>query len=92
MIVTSADGLRHNLARIRGMDAGTVWLDASLEVPGTGAEVRVVDFRGRGGPRNAALCGLVVFARETGVVPLEALVKVVREGPIGDHVPMEVLA
>jgi 2-oxoglutarate/2-oxoacid ferredoxin oxidoreductase subunit beta len=92
VVVTSADGLRHNLERIRAMAGGTVWLDASLELPETGAQVRVVDLRGRGGPRSAALYGLMVFARETGVVPPEALAQAVRESDIGDRVPEEVLS
>jgi 2-oxoglutarate ferredoxin oxidoreductase subunit beta len=90
VIVASADGLRHNLERIRAMEAGTVWVDASLEAPETGAQVRVVDLRGRAGPRSAALYGLMVFARETGVVPPEALAEVVRGSDIGDRVPEEV--
>jgi Pyruvate/2-oxoacid:ferredoxin oxidoreductase gamma subunit len=92
VIVASADGLRHNLERIRVMRGGTVWLDASLEVPETGTQVRVVDLRGRAGPRSAALYGLMVFARETGVVPPEALAQAVRESDIGDKVPAEVLS
>jgi len=92
VIVASADGLRHNLERIQAMDGGTVWLDASLEAPETGAQVRVVDLRGRAGPRSAALYGLMVFARETGVVPPEALAQAVRESDIGDRVPEAVLA
>ena len=91
VIVTSADGLRYHLERIQQMDEGTVWLDESLEVPETGAEVRVQDFRGRAGPRNAALYALVTFARETGVIPPEALAKAVRESSIGKRVPAEVL-
>ncbi|MBN1812411.1 MAG: 2-oxoacid:acceptor oxidoreductase family protein [Anaerolineae bacterium] len=92
VIVTSADGLRHNRERIQAMKAGTVWLDASLEAPETGARVRVVDLRGRAGPRSAALYGLIVFAREMGVVPPEALAEVVRESDIGDRVPEAVLS
>lgn len=91
VIITSADGLRHNLGRIQGMDGGTVWLDESLEVPETGAEVRVRDFRGRAGPRNAALYALLNFTRETDTVAPEALVEAVRESPIGKHVPTEIL-
>jgi 2-oxoglutarate ferredoxin oxidoreductase subunit beta len=91
VIIVSADGLQRNIARIQAMDGGTVWLDASLKVPETGAEMRVRDLRGRGGPRNAALYGLMVFARETGVVPPEALANVVRESSIGDRIPAEVL-
>jgi Pyruvate/2-oxoacid:ferredoxin oxidoreductase gamma subunit len=90
VVVASADGLRHNLECIRAMEAGTVWLDAGLEAPETGAQVRVVDLRGRAGPRSAALYGLMVFARETGVVPPEALAQAVRESDIGDRVPEDV--
>jgi len=92
VIVASADGLRHNIERIRAMDGGTVWIDAGLEVPQTGAQLRAVDLRGRAGPRSAALYGLMVFARETGVVPPEALAQLVRESDIGDRVPEEVLS
>jgi 2-oxoglutarate ferredoxin oxidoreductase subunit beta len=92
IIITSADGLQRNVERVQAMDGGTVWLDASLEVPKTGAEVRVCDLRGRAGPRSAALYGLMVFARETGVVPPEALVRVVRESDIGGRIPAEVLS
>jgi Pyruvate/2-oxoacid:ferredoxin oxidoreductase gamma subunit len=92
VVITSADGLRHNIERIRGMEAGLVWLDASLKVPKTGAEVRVHDLRGRAGPRSASLYGLMVFARETGVVSPEALAEVVRGSDIGDRVPEAALA
>lgn len=87
MIITSDDGLIHNLERIQRMEDGTVWLDESLEVPQTGAEVRVRDFRGRAGPRNAALCGLLTFVEESGIVPVEAMLAAVRESSLGEHVP-----
>jgi Pyruvate/2-oxoacid:ferredoxin oxidoreductase gamma subunit len=92
VIVTSVDGLRHNIERIRAMETGMVWLDASLEAPKTGAEVRVVDLRGQAGPRSAVLYGLMVFARETGVVSPKALAEVVRGSDIGDRVPEAVLS
>ena len=78
--------------RIRAMTGGTVWLDASLEAPKTVAEVRMVDLRGRAGPRSAALYGLMVFARETGVVPPEALAQMVRQSDIGNKVSEAVLS
>ena len=66
--------LRHNLARIRRMERGTLWLDASLPVPDTRAEVRARDFRGQAaGPRGAALCAVQAFVQETGILPAEAL-------------------
>ncbi|MBU1877826.1 MAG: hypothetical protein KJ734_02640 [Chloroflexi bacterium] len=91
VLITSEDGLGHNRERIRRMPRGTVWLDASLPVPETGAQVQVRDFRGRAGPRNAALYALLVLARETGVVPVEALVKTLRESAIGHKLPAELL-
>jgi Pyruvate/2-oxoacid:ferredoxin oxidoreductase gamma subunit len=91
VIITSSDGLQHNLRRIREMDKGTVWLDESLDVPQTKAEVRELDFRGRAGARNAALYALLTFARETGIIPPEALVETVRRSSIAQYIPEELL-
>jgi pyruvate/2-oxoacid:ferredoxin oxidoreductase beta subunit len=88
VIVTSADGLANQRERIRRMTGGILWLDASLPVPETGAEVRVADFRGRAGARNAALYALLTFLRETGVIPADAFLETVRESPIGKHVDL----
>jgi hypothetical protein len=65
----------------------TIWLDKSLDVPSTGAEVRVRDLRDRAGPRNAAILGLLTFARETQVIPVGAMLAAVRESPIGQYIP-----
>lgn len=91
VLVTSEDGLRHEADRIQQMDRGTVWVDESLPVPETEAEVRVRDFRGRAGPRNAAIVALLTFAHETGVIPPEAFVVAIRQSPIGKRVPEEAL-
>lgn len=88
VIVTSADGLANQRERICRMTGGILWLDASLPVPETGAEVRVVDFRGRAGARNAALYALLTFLRETEVIPADAFLETVRESPIGKHVDL----
>jgi len=90
-IITSEDGLAHNRQRIEAMAEGTVWLDESLEAPETDAEIRVRDFRGRAGPRNAAIFGLLTFVSETGVIPTEALVRTVRQSSIAEYVPDELL-
>ncbi len=91
VIITSADGLANQRERIHPMKGGILWLDESLPVPETGAEVRVRDFRGRAGARNAGLYALLTFLRETGVVPPEAFVKTVQESPLGKHVDLAAL-
>jgi pyruvate/2-oxoacid:ferredoxin oxidoreductase beta subunit len=90
-IITSSDGLAHNRERIEEMSGGAVWIDASLERPQTGAEVRVRDFRERAGARNAALYSLLTFVDETGVIQKEALVEVVKSSSIREYVPDELL-
>jgi 2-oxoglutarate ferredoxin oxidoreductase subunit gamma len=92
VLVTSADGLRHNLSRIQAMDGGAVWLDASLEVPATSADVQVLDFAGRAGARNAALYALLAYVQASGVFPVEALVETIRHSSIGSRVPPDLLA
>ncbi|MCX7682305.1 MAG: hypothetical protein N2508_10175, partial [Anaerolineae bacterium] len=85
VVITSADGLEHNREWIRRMEKGTLWLDESLPVPETGAEVRVRDFRARAGERNAALYALLTFVRETGVIPVEALAGAAQESAVGKY-------
>ncbi len=88
IIITSEDGLRHSLGRIQQMQRGTVWLDASLAAPTTaGAELRVRDFRGRAGARNAALFALLTFARESHAIRPEALEATIRASSIGRRLP-----
>jgi pyruvate/2-oxoacid:ferredoxin oxidoreductase beta subunit/Pyruvate/2-oxoacid:ferredoxin oxidoreductase gamma subunit len=87
VVITSDDGLARSLERVQMMSRGTVWIDQSLDVPDTGAEVRVRDFRGRAGPRNAAILGLLTFAQETRVIPTEAMLAAIRESTIEEHIP-----
>lgn len=91
VIITSRDGLAHNKERITGMTKGTVWIEQSLDVPETGAEVRKRDFRGRAGARNAALYSLLTFVEESGCIPKEALVSVIQTSSIGEYVPDDLL-
>ncbi len=91
MVITSADGLANQRERIRRMTGGVLWLDASLPVPETGAEVRVRDFRERAGARNAAGFALWTFLRETNVLPAEAFAETVRRSPLGQHIPENLL-
>lgn len=91
VIITSADGLANQRERIHRMREGVIWLDSSLPLPETGAEIRVRDFRGRAGARNAALYALLTFLRETEVIPPEAFIETVRESPLGKHIDLSAL-
>lgn len=92
VVITSVDGLRNQGDRIRALRRGVLWIDASLPVPETGAEVRIRDFRGRAGARHAALYALWTVLRETGILPPAAWGEAVRESPLADRVPMELFA
>jgi len=91
LIITSSDGLAHNRERIQAMEKGTLWIDKSLRPPETMAEVQVYDFRDRAGRRNAAICSLLKFARETKFIDPMILAQVVRESSIGKYVPETLL-
>ena len=67
VIITSADGLKHNLKKIKNMKQGKLLIDASLEAPPTGAEVKYIDFRSHG-DKLAVLVALLHFAKESKVV------------------------
>lgn len=91
VVITSVDGLANQRERIRKMTGGVLWLDASLPVPETGAEVRVRDFRSRAGARNAAVYALWTFLRETEVIPAGAFAETVRRSSLGRHIPEDLL-
>jgi pyruvate/2-oxoacid:ferredoxin oxidoreductase beta subunit len=91
LVITSDDGLAHNRERVEAMKAGIVWVEEGLDLPATGAEVRTRDFRGRAGPRNAAVYSLLTMVRETGVIPEEALVETIRRSSIAEYVSDSVL-
>ena len=91
VVITSDDGLAHNRERIEAMTAGRVWIDESLQPPETKAEVRIRGFRGRAGPRNAAIYSLLTLVSETEMIGSEALTEVIRESSIAQYVPDSLL-
>ncbi|WP_322798954.1 thiamine pyrophosphate-dependent enzyme [Thermoflexus sp.] len=92
VIITSMDGLQNQEDRIRRMRRGVLWIDASLPVPETGAEIQIRDFRGRVGARHAALYAIWTVLQEMGILPPAALREAVQESPLADRVPMEIFA
>lgn len=86
-LITSADGLAHNRKRIEAMVEGFLFLDTSLEVPQTRANVIQHDFRGIGA-RNAAIYAVLLFALKTGIIPTESVFKTIEEEGMGEKLPV----
>ena len=95
VIVTSQAGLDHNLGRIRAMEKGTVWsdekvwLDANIKMDAPDVAVAVRDFRGRAGPKNAAIYALLTWIKETGIFPVDSLLKMIMQDSIQKYIPPE---
>lgn len=77
-IVTSQDGLEYSKKRIESMKQGTLYIDSSLQVPSTKAQVIQYDFR-EGHARDASILSVFYFAKKTNLVPLEALLATLEE-------------
>lgn len=88
VIITSADGLKHNQKKIKSMQKGKVLIDASLECPPTGAEVKYIDFRSYG-EKFAAFSALFYFAKESGAFDVEAVEKALRNTRHAEKFPFE---
>lgn len=88
ILVTSLDGLNHQMKRINSMKDGLLVIDSSLEVPSTGAQVISHDFR-VAGPKNAALYSLLVFANATGIISRDSIVNALNEMGLGEKIPVE---
>lgn len=88
ILVTSHDGLNHQLKRINAMKDGLLLIDSSLEVPRTGAKVVSHNFR-VAGPKNAALYSLLMFANITGLVKRDALIDALNDMGLGEKIPVE---
>ena len=87
VIITSEDGLAHNRKRIENMATGKLFIDSSLEVPETGAEIIQHDFRSVGA-RNASVFAVFYFALKTGIISTESLFKVIEDEGKADKLPM----
>ncbi len=77
-VITSADGLAHSKDRIERMTGGTLFIDSSLPVPSTGANVVQYDFRSIGS-RDASLFSVFYLAAKTGVVSVDSLFETIEE-------------
>jgi hypothetical protein len=88
ILVTSTDGLNHQMKRINAMTDGLLLIDSSLEVPSTGAKVVSHDFR-VAGPKNAALYSMLMFANITGLVKRDAIIDALNDMGLGEKIPVD---
>lgn len=88
ILVTSQDGLNHNLKRINDMSDGLLIIDSSIEIPSTGAKVISHDFR-VAGSKNAALYSLLFLAKLKGIVAHNAIIGALNDMGLGDKIPFE---
>jgi pyruvate/2-oxoacid:ferredoxin oxidoreductase beta subunit/Pyruvate/2-oxoacid:ferredoxin oxidoreductase gamma subunit len=87
-IITSVDGLGHSKKRIEAMKEGTLFIDSSLPVPSTGANVVQHDFRSIGA-RDASIFAVFYFAAKTGIITVDALLATIEEEGKSDKLPIE---
>ncbi len=87
IIVTSQDGLAHNRQRIEAMKSGKLFIDSSLEILPTGAEIIQYDFRSTG-ERNASLFAVFFWAMKTGIISTESLFKVIQDEGKEEKLPV----
>lgn len=80
--VTSADGLQYAKKTLSGMKSGKLFIDSSLEVPETKAEIFRFPFREQGGAKNSSLYSLFYFLKATEILPMDALLSVFNENKI----------
>ncbi|MCX6290256.1 MAG: thiamine pyrophosphate-dependent enzyme [Bacteroidetes bacterium] len=82
LCVTSADGLEYARKTLSGMKGGKLFIDSSLQVPETKAEIISFPFRERGGAKNSSIYGIFYLLMKTGMFPMEALLGVFNENKI----------
>ncbi|MFC2114591.1 2-oxoacid:acceptor oxidoreductase family protein, partial [Bacteroidota bacterium] len=82
--VTSQDGLDYARNTIRNMSAGQLLIDSSLEIPDTKAEVFAFPFREKVGVRNSSIYSIFYYLKNSGVIPIDALVDVFNDNKISN--------
>lgn len=88
VLITSQDGLNHNLKKIQGMKSGLLLIDSSLDVPNTGAEVIQHDYR-VAGAKNASLYSVLKFISITGIIKQDAIIDALNEMGLGNKIPIQ---
>src|ERR1035437_890771 len=87
--VTSSDGLEYARKTLASMKGGKLFIDSSLKVPETKAEVIPFPFRERGGAKNSSVYSIFYLLKKTGMFPMEALLAVFNENKIAKKFDQE---
>ncbi|MCK4523574.1 2-oxoacid:acceptor oxidoreductase family protein [candidate division WOR-3 bacterium] len=88
IIITSKDGLENNRKYIKEMKNGILFIDKSLELPETSAQIISHDFR-HIGAKSAAIYSLFFAIKHIGIITQEALTKTIKQHRIGSKIPLE---
>ncbi len=86
MVVTSKEGLDYGRKAAGRMTSGKIFLDSSLEAPGTGAEIVKFPFREKVTGRNASFAGLFYFIHDSEAFPLQVLTDAFNDNKISKKV------
>lgn len=79
LLVTSQDGLDFSRSTIQQLSEDAwLFIDQSLEIPKTKANVKIIDFRGKG-VKNAVIASLFTFAKVSNVIETNTLKQILEE-------------
>ena len=91
VIVTSQDGLEYAEKIIRKMTSGQLFIDSSLIVPDTKAQITEFDFRQKLKARNSSLYSMFYFLNFTKIFPIEALIESFNESKLSSKIDLNKL-
>ncbi|MDI3527540.1 MAG: 2-oxoglutarate/2-oxoacid ferredoxin oxidoreductase subunit beta [Tenuifilum sp.] len=91
LVITSADGLNFARNTAAKMTSGKLYIDDSLDVPETGAQVIRVPFREKLGARTSSLYAVFYIVHHEKLFPIDAMKEVFLSNKISKKVSIESL-
>ncbi|NLH32676.1 MAG: hypothetical protein GX470_01920 [Lentimicrobium sp.] len=88
VVITSKEGLNHSKRRIGLMKKGALFIDQTLDVPDTGAEIITEDYRGIGA-RTASLFAAIKCVTKTKILTYEAIFYTIEAEGLDKKLPVE---
>lgn len=87
-LITSSDGLSHSARRLSLMTRGQIFIEQTLPLPETKAEIIQADFRSVGA-RSASMMAVCYLLKETSLFPIEALFETIQTEGFDKKIPLE---